>query len=96
MKRLCSYLVNARKKPKKKKHDNKYSYNVRYYFTSAKVTHVNQQAATTTGPNKKLFSKNNLHSSMNMNLIEIPNVNGDMTMAPKELGSNDQTFHLNI
>jgi hypothetical protein len=37
-KRVCSYLVNARKKPQKKKHDNKYSYNVRYYFTSAKVT----------------------------------------------------------
>jgi len=37
VKRLCSYLVNARKKPKKKKHDNKYSYNVRYYFTSAKI-----------------------------------------------------------
>jgi len=35
VKRLCSYLVNARKKPKKKKHDNKY--NVRYYFTSAKI-----------------------------------------------------------
>lgn len=41
VKRLCSYLVNARKKPKKKKHDNKYSYNVRYYFTSAKVQLLN-------------------------------------------------------
>lgn len=41
VKRLCSYLVNARKKPKKKKHDNKYSYNVRYYFTSAKVMSLN-------------------------------------------------------
>lgn len=50
VKRLCSYLVNARKKPKKKKHDNKYSYNVRYYFTSAKITplinYVNQPAMT--------------------------------------------------
>lgn len=40
VKRLCSYLVNARKKPQKKKHDNKFSYNVRYYFTSAKITSV--------------------------------------------------------
>ena len=46
-KRVCSYLVNARKKPKKKKHDNKYSYNVRYYFTSAKIT------ALTPSDNKK-------------------------------------------
>jgi hypothetical protein len=37
-------LVNARKKPKKKKHDNKYSYNVRYYFTSAKITLLNNNA----------------------------------------------------
>lgn len=37
VKRLCSYLINARKKPKKAKHDNKYSYNVRYYFTCAKI-----------------------------------------------------------
>jgi hypothetical protein len=37
-KRVCSYLVNARKKPKKKKNENKYSYNVRYYFTCAKIT----------------------------------------------------------
>lgn len=38
-KRVCSYIVNARKKPQnRKKYDNKYSYNVRYYFTSAKVT----------------------------------------------------------
>ena len=37
VKRLCSYIVNARKKPKKKKHENKFSYNVRYYFTSAKT-----------------------------------------------------------
>jgi len=38
VKRLCSYLINARKKPQKRKYDNKYSYNVRYYFTTAKVT----------------------------------------------------------
>ena len=42
-KRVCSYLVNARKKPKKKKNENKYSYNVRYYFTSAKVTLLDSQ-----------------------------------------------------
>lgn len=40
-KRICSYIVNARKKPQRKKHDNKYSHNVRYYFTSATVTVVN-------------------------------------------------------
>lgn len=39
-KRVCSYIVNARRKPKKKKNENKYSYNVRYYFTTAKVTLV--------------------------------------------------------
>ena len=39
-KRVCSYIVNARKSPKKEKHENKYSYNLRYYFTSAKVTIV--------------------------------------------------------
>lgn len=35
--------MNARKKPKKKKNENKYSYNVRYYFTSAKVTLLDSQ-----------------------------------------------------
>jgi hypothetical protein len=37
---MCSYIVNARKKPLNSKHDNKFSYNVRYYFTSATVTIV--------------------------------------------------------
>ncbi len=43
-KRLCSYIINARKNSCKKKNDNKYSHNVRYYFTSAKVTVVSQQS----------------------------------------------------
>eukprot|EP00347_Sterkiella_histriomuscorum_P005755 403355392 len=71
VKRLCSYLVNARKKPKKKKHDNKYSYNVRYYFTSAKITPL---SSTNIQPNqpgptgKRLLSKNlNQTSSYNNN-----------------------------
>jgi hypothetical protein len=70
VKRLCSYLVNARKKPKKKKHDNKYSYNVRYYFTSAKVTQINLTAQPGTNiPSKKLMSRSNLAQSVNNNTL---------------------------
>ena len=35
-------MINARKKPKKAKHDNKYSYNVRYYFTCANIQVVQE------------------------------------------------------
>ena len=34
---MTSYMINARKKPYRKKHNNKYSYAVRFYFTSAKI-----------------------------------------------------------
>ena len=37
MKQLTSYLINARKKSYRQKHNNKYSYAYRFYFTSAKV-----------------------------------------------------------
>lgn len=47
---MCSYLVNARKKPKKKKNENKYSYNVRYYLTSAKVTLIESPHKTFVKP----------------------------------------------
>lgn len=55
VKRVCSYIVNARKKPKKKKNENKYSYNVRYYFTSAKITVV-KGSQTASVPNPKTES----------------------------------------
>ena len=37
VKRMTSYLINARKKPYRQKHTNRYSYAVRFYFTSAKI-----------------------------------------------------------
>jgi len=39
-KRVCSYIVNARKQ--RKRGENKYSYNLRYYFTAAKVVVLSQ------------------------------------------------------
>jgi len=51
-------LVNARKKPKKKKHDNKYSYNVRYYFTSAKVTLLNTNSPSNVEAPRSPTTKN--------------------------------------
>ena len=39
-KRVCSYIVNARKQ--RTRGQNKYSYNLRYYFTTAKVLIMSQ------------------------------------------------------
>lgn len=64
--------MNARKKPKKKKHDNKYSYNVRYYFTSAKVTalvsspQANTHPTNPTGGAKRMLSKNINQTNANL------------------------------
>ena len=34
---MTSYMINARKKSYRKKHNNKFSYAYRFYFTSAKI-----------------------------------------------------------
>ena len=41
---MTSYLINARKKPYRQKHTNKYSYAVRFYFTSAKIVKSEEES----------------------------------------------------
>lgn len=43
VKRMTSYLLNSRKKPYRAKHANKYSYAVRFYFTSAKIVKQDEE-----------------------------------------------------
>jgi len=37
VRRMTSYLINSRKKPYRSLEENRFSYSVRFYFTSAKV-----------------------------------------------------------
>ena len=43
VRRMTSYLINSRKKPYISTEENRFSYSVRFYFTSAKVIKAKEE-----------------------------------------------------
>ena len=52
VRRMTSYLINSRKKPYRSSEENRYSYSVRFYFTSAKVVKAKDDESSKEGAEK--------------------------------------------
>ncbi len=52
VRRMTSYLINSRKKPYRSQEENRFSYSVRFYFTSAKVIKSKEESVAGQGGEK--------------------------------------------
>ena len=68
VRRMTSYLINSRKKPFRSIEENKFSYNVRFYFTSAKVVKALEDESDKSPSKKGLVSGVGLLASADFNM----------------------------